>query len=201
MIAPLTLSPILAKSKGEVKRLRLSGYIPVSIQHQGMETQHYQQLSAPLHEHLRQYGDAALVELLIQPGNRHQRALVHSVQRDPITRQLMQATFQQVRLEDTLKTHAPLLFVGKPLQLETHDAMVQHQLHRLDIECAQGDLPEHIVVDVTHLMLGGNIRVSDLPSDPRYKILTPADAVLASLTRTARGASTQDVTTAEAVKA
>lgn len=177
------LDPIQARTKGEVKRLRRAGFIPVSIQHKGMNTLHFQQEIRPLDEHLRRYGDGALLDLWISSEGRRERVIVQSVHRDPISGRLLQVTFQQVRHDDTLKTHVSLQFTGEPASVQHGEAMVQHRLDRLDIECAQNDLPDYITVNIGHLLPGDVVRVSDLPADPRYKILAPADTVLASLVR------------------
>ncbi len=191
MIPQFTLSPLEAQTKGEVKRLRLSGSIPVSIQHKGMETQHYQQKTAPLQEFIRLHGDGVLLELITMPDERRQNVIVKAIQRDMLSLKITQVTFQLVRLEDTLKTHVPITFVGAPAQIYLHEAMVIHQLERLDVECSQIDLPEQILVDVSQLVPGGVLRVSDIPENARYKIVTSQDTVLASLTRM-RGAGTAE---------
>lgn len=197
MVHQFQLSPVEAKTKGDMKRLRKAGYIPVSIQHKGMETQHFQQESRNLEEFLRRYGNAALVELSIAPGNQKQRAIVQNVQRDPLTQDLLQVTFQQVRRGDTVKTHIPLVFTGEPAAVRLEDFIVQHLLDSLDIECDPENLPTHITVDLSKMEAGGVFRVSDLPEDSHYKILSPGDAVLASLISTRHGMEEETVEAAE----
>jgi large subunit ribosomal protein L25 len=184
MIHQFQLSPIEANTKGAVKRLRKTGFIPVSLQSKGMTTLHFQQETQPLADFLRHYGEGTLLDLLIAPDNRRQRAIVQSLQRDPLTQKLTQVTFRQLSQGDILRTHVALAFVGEPVDVRHGDAMVQHQLDRLEIECSQDNLPSQITVPIGDLQPGDVVRVSDLPVDPRYKILTPPDAVLASLTST-----------------
>ena len=43
MTRQLVVQPMKARTKGEVKRLRLEGYIPISLQHRGEPTLHLQQ--------------------------------------------------------------------------------------------------------------------------------------------------------------
>ncbi len=195
MTLPFTLNSPQGSTKGEVKRLRLAGFIPVSIQRKGTETKHYQIETAPLQEFLRVHGRTALVDFVIMPGGIRQRGIMQSMQRDGISLKIQQATFKLVNLEDTLQTDVPIVFTGHPTMANAGEAVVLHQLERLDIECTQGNLPEHILVDVTNLHPGGSVRVSDIPVSAHYKIVTPQDTVLASLTRTRGGSATQ--TTAE----
>jgi large subunit ribosomal protein L25 len=195
MAQQFKLKPIDAHTKGEVKRLRREGYIPVSIQHKGMETMHFQQEARTIDEFLKHHGNAALLDLTIEPGNKHERAIVHDVQRDPLTQQLLQITFQQVRKDDILKTQVPLVLVGEPEEVRNGDYMLQHPLDHLDVECEPNNLPEHIAVDLSSLHAGEVLRVSDLPENPHYKILTAPDTVIASLGRTHARQAEEEVAT------
>ena len=179
MIPQFTLSPIAANTKGTVKRLRLMGFVPVSLQHKGMTTQHFQQEAKPLDEYLRLHGEGTLLDLLIGGNATLQRVMVQDVNRDPVSHKLRQVIYTQVRNDDALKTHVPIQFTEAPL---SSDTILQHRLDRLEIECSQSNLPDHISVPLDALRLGDVIRVSDLAANPHYKILTPGNTVLASLT-------------------
>ena len=183
-----TLDLIGANTKGEIRRLRASGFVPVSLQHKGVPTQHYQQLARPIDEYIRAHGRATMLDLVVGPDNRRIRAMVQDLQRDPVTQKLMQVTFQVVGVDDTLKTSVQLVFQGVPEVVTNNEAVVQHRLDRLEIACTQDNLPDHITVDVSHLGHGDTVRVSDLPPHPHYQITTPADTVLASLMSTRTGA-------------
>jgi large subunit ribosomal protein L25 len=48
----------------------------------------------------------------------------------------------------------------------------------VDIECLPGDIPEHIDVDVTELLLHQGVRLRDVATDPKWKPVTDADTML-----------------------
>jgi large subunit ribosomal protein L25 len=52
-------------------------------------------------------------------------------------------------------------------------------LREVEVECLPDDIPERFVADVSGLELGKNFRVSDLPLDPKVKILTDPTRVIA----------------------
>src|SRR5579862_3828507 len=134
MAYQFTLSPIEARTKGEIKRLRKAGFVPVSIQHKGSNTLHYQQEAGPLNEFIRAHGKATLLELVAQ-DNIPQRAIVQDVARDPVTKHLLQVTFRLLHRDDTLKTRVPIVFHGEPTVVHQGDAMLQHPEETLEIEC------------------------------------------------------------------
>ncbi len=181
MSVQLNAAPITARTKGEVKRLRQAGFVPVSIQHRGQETLHLQQEAKPLDEFIRQHGGAALLELTVAPDSQRQTVMVHDVQRDPISLKLVQVTFQSVQGDEPVKAHIPLVFRGEPEAARRHEAVIQHALEMLEVRCLPGRLPDHITVHIETLQVNDVMRVADLPATEQYEILTPADSVLASL--------------------
>ena len=187
MASQFTLRPIEAKTKGAVKQLRRTGFVPVSIQHKGMPTAHYQLEAKPLEDFIRRYGEASFIDLMTVPDNVHQRAIVCGIQRDALSQKLLQVTFQQVRSDDRVKTKIPLHFLGEPEEVRLGNFMAQHALDVLEIECAADHLPAHIEVDISGLQPNHPLRVADLPEHPHYTILAPPDTTLASLTSTQQG--------------
>jgi len=179
----LKAGPIQTRTKGDVKRLRRQGFIPISIQHRGQETLHLQEEAHPLEEFIHRHGEASLLELVVEPDNRRHTVLVHDVQRDPISRRLLHVTFQEVVRGEPIKVHVPLLFHGEPEAVREHTAVVQHAADTLEIRCLPQDLLEHITVEISQVQPGDVLRVSDLPPTDRYEILTQPDTVLVSLVR------------------
>ena len=52
-------------------------------------------------------------------------------------------------------------------------------MHReVEIECLPADIPEHIEIDVTELMLGQAIRLRDVATNPKWKAVSDPDIML-----------------------
>lgn len=191
----LKASPIEAKTKGEVRRLRSTGYVPVSIQHKGDATLHLMEESKPLQEFIHHHGQSALIELVIEPGNHKHTVMVHDIQRDPLTQNVIQVTYQKIERTDKISTHVAIQFIGEPDAVRFGTAMAQHPLESVEISCSQKYLPEHFAVDVSHLKFGEVIRVSDIPHDKHVTITTPADTVIMSLKGVTISAASEDAGT------
>jgi large subunit ribosomal protein L25 len=52
-------------------------------------------------------------------------------------------------------------------------------LREVEVECLPDDIPDHLMADVNELVVGHNLRVSDLPVDSKVKILTDPARVVA----------------------
>ncbi|HLJ54856.1 MAG TPA: 50S ribosomal protein L25 [Chthonomonadaceae bacterium] len=200
MPTQFALRPIEAATKGAVKQLRRDGFVPVSVQHRGMPTAHYQLETKPLDEFITRHGAASFVDL-VTADKKHQRALISSVQRDPLTHGLLQVTFQQVRRDDRVKTQVPLHFTGEPEEVRIGAYITQHPIDSLEIECAADQMPAMIEVDISGLQPNHPLRVSDLPAHPHYRITAAADTTLASLSSTLKGIQEQEAETAAAEEA
>jgi large subunit ribosomal protein L25 len=196
MAQQLKAAPYTARTKGEVKQLRRQGFIPVSIQHKGEETLHLQQEMNPLHDFIRHHGEAALLELTLEPDNRKETVLVHDIQRDPVTRKPLHVTFQKVVRGEKIKSHIPVVLHGKPEAVSDHIAIVDQPVTLVEIRCASEDLPEHLDVDISQLNLGEVVRVSDLTKNDKIEILTPPDTVLASLINIAKQTAEEELAAA-----
>jgi large subunit ribosomal protein L25 len=177
----LTALPLTATSKGEIKRLRQSGFIPVSIQHRRHETLHLQEDEKLLNAFIVQHGNSGVAEMVVGADKVKHTVVVHDIQRDPISKRLLHVTFQDMEKGDTVKTHVSLVFRGEPEAVRLGDGVLSQALSQLEIRSDVLHLVDHIVVDVSHMELGGSLRVSDLPKQDGYEILTPEDTLIASV--------------------
>jgi large subunit ribosomal protein L25 len=178
---PQTISarPIVARSKGELKSLRKSGWVPASIQHRGDETRHVQVERRLLDEFIRKHGVSAMLEPTVE-GHR-QRMQIHDIQRHPVTGEILQVTFQRIMRGEKVKAHVPIRLHGTPVPVRDHTAIVQQPLDHVDIECEPKNRPDHVDIDISGMDFHTVIRVSDLPHSEKYKILNAEDTVVASL--------------------
>ena len=57
-------------------------------------------------------------------------------------------------------------------------AILEHIRREIEIEVLPADIPEHVDVDASELMLHQGIRVRDVATDPKWKPITEGDAML-----------------------
>src|SRR6185503_1586633 len=81
------------------------------------------------------------------------RVLVKDYQLDPVTRQVLHADFYRVAMDGVLE------FIRR----------------EIEIEVLPGDIPEHVEIDVTELMLHQGLRVRDIATDPKWKPISDPD--------------------------
>ena len=71
------------------------------------------------------------------------------------------------------------LIVGEPKGVKVQGGIFEFVTREVEVECLPEDIPDHVTVDVTELMIGRNLRVSELPFGDKVKVLTDPTRVVA----------------------
>jgi large subunit ribosomal protein L25 len=74
-----------------------------------------------------------------------------------------------------------IVTVGVPEGVRTGGGVLDVVTHAIDISGPANELPEHIEVDVSHLDLRHHISAGDLKLPKNFKLVTPADTVIAAV--------------------
>ena len=135
------------------------------------------QLSRILHS---EAGVNSLITLKLE-GAGDTRVLVKEYQLDPVKHQLLHADFYRVAMDQVLKVTVPVQLVGEARGIKQQGAMVDFVHRELTVECLPADIPEHIVVDITNLMLHDGVRVRDVDTGGKWKPVSDADLLIVHL--------------------
>src|SRR6266542_6503019 len=122
-------------------------------------------------------GQNTLISLKLE-GAGDTRVLVKAFELDPVTHQVLHADFYRVAMDRAIQVTIPVTVHGEPKGVKQQGGVLEFIRREIEIECLPGDIPEHIEIDVSELMLHQGVRVRDVPIDPRWKPLTEADAML-----------------------
>jgi large subunit ribosomal protein L25 len=122
-------------------------------------------------------GQNTLIALKMAGGG-DTRVLVKDFQLDPITHQVLHADFYRVAMDRMLQVTIPITVSGEPKGVKQQGGVLEFIRREIEIECLPGDIPEHIDVDVSELMLHQGVRVRDIPPNPKWTAITEGDAML-----------------------
>ena len=100
-------------------------------------------------------------------------------QLDPVKETLLHADFLRIAMDNALQVNVPILPAGVATGVKDQGGIFEFVLRQLEVECLPADIPEHITAEISHLEIGSNLRVSDLPVDPKLKVLSDLDLVVA----------------------
>ena len=106
------------------------------------------------------------------------KVLVKDFQLEPITHQVLHADFYRVAMDRVIQVTIPVLLKGESKGVKVQGGLLEFIRREIQIECLPTDIPEHIDVDVTELMVGQGIRVRDVLTNPKWSPVTDVDTMI-----------------------
>ena len=93
-----------------------------------------------------------------------EQVLLRDMQRHPFKQIILHMDFQRVDANQTLRASVPLHFLNedKSPAGKAADVVVLHELNDVEVSCLPKDLPEFIEIDLSNLVVGDIIHLSDL---------------------------------------
>jgi len=111
-------------------------------------------------------------------GTGDARVLVKDFQLDPITHAVLHADFYRVAMDKLLQVTIPVVVHGEPKGVKQQGGLVEFIRRDIEIECLPADIPEHIDVDISELMLHEGVRVRDVATNPKWKPISDPDMMI-----------------------
>jgi large subunit ribosomal protein L25 len=102
--------------------------------------------------------------LEMELGGQVQKVLLRDFQMHAWKQQVLHIDFQRVDESTRLRKKVPLHFSGEENSpaVKTDKCLVNHVQTELEIECLASQLPEFVTIDLSHLVKGQSLHVSDL---------------------------------------
>lgn len=99
-------------------------------------------------------------------------------QYDPIKDSLLHVDLKRIDLTQRINVKVPVVTHGDPKGVKIQGGIHEVVTREIEIECLPNDIPEQFVVDVSELMIGQNIRISDIPISASMKLVSQPDMVI-----------------------
>ncbi|PYR79146.1 MAG: 50S ribosomal protein L25 [Acidobacteria bacterium] len=159
-------------------RLRAAGRIPAVLYgtHKGKATEIAVDPKALLRILHSDSGVNTLIGLSVDGSAT--RVLVKEYQLDPIDHKLLHADFYQVAMDKAITVTVPIVLKGEPKGAKQQGGIVDFVNREIEIECLPGDIPEHVDVDISELMLHQGVRVRDLVQGVKWTAISDPDMMI-----------------------
>jgi large subunit ribosomal protein L25 len=171
------------RRKNEANRLRASGQIPAVVYGAKKDGKAPEGVAlavdpkAVLRILHSESGANTLINLRVD--GTEARVMVKEYQLDPITHHLLHADFYQLAMDKAITVTVPVVLKGESRGVKQQGGIVDFVTREVEVQCLPTDIPEHIDVDVSELMLNQSIRVKDLAQDhPKWKAITDGETML-----------------------
>ena len=122
-------------------------------------------------------GQNTLISLKLA-GAGDNRVLVKDFLLDPITHEVLHVDFLRIAMDKLLRVTIPIVVHGEPKGVKQQGGVLEFIRREVEIEVLPADIPEHIDVDVTELMLHQGLRVRDIATNAKWKPVSDLDLML-----------------------
>ena len=168
-----------SRGKNEARRVRVTGRIPAVIYGAFQEaiaiSLNPKDILKILHS---KAGHNSIFDVDV-PGVEKTPVIVADEQYHPVKGTLMHIDLKRIDLTRKLRVSVRVHVSGEAKGVKQQGGVLDVVTRSIEIECIPDDIPNQFDVDVTELMIGNNIRVSELPVKPGVRVLTPPEAVIA----------------------
>jgi large subunit ribosomal protein L25 len=164
--------------KGAARALRREGSVPAVIYGHARQAQ---SLAVPTRD-LEKLLDviaagSTVVELSID--GKPSRTLIREIQRHPFKKMILHVDFQELVAGEKIIVSIPIVLHGIPEGVRLGGGILDQVLRELEIEVDPSNIPNHLDLDVTDLIVGHSLHVRDLQIPAGVTVLADEDAPVA----------------------
>src|SRR5688572_30171320 len=193
------------RGKNEARRLRAAGRLPAVVYGQRKDGKLPEGVPVAVDPkavlHILHSDSGANTLITLKLDGRESQVMMKEYQLDPITHQLLHADFYQLAMDKAITVTVPVQLRGEPRGVKLQGGLLDFVTREIEVECLPTDIPEHIDLDVTEMMLNQSIRVRDLPQSDKWKAVTEGDTMLVHVVMPKAEESAQAATTDAAAPA
>ncbi len=177
----LEAQPRTPGNKNEARRVRRGGKIPAVIYGAGKDAVAVsvdpRQVSRILGS---ETGHNTIFDLAL--SGEQTKAMIVDWQYEPVKGKLLHIDLKRIAMDQKLAVKVPIFLKGEASGVKQQGGILEQMLREVEVECLPGDIPSHIDADVSELVFGKVLRVSDLPHSDKVKFLTDANQPVAHVT-------------------
>jgi large subunit ribosomal protein L25 len=167
------------RGKNEARRMRVAGTVPGVIYGGKGGSEAVSVNAKQVAGILRSpSGHNTIFKLKLQ--GRETNAILKDWQVDPVKGKLLHVDLLRIAMDVRMRVKIPVHTFGEPQGVKLQGGIFEMVTREVEIECLPDDIPGEFKVDVTELMIGKQLRASDIPMDAeKIKLVTDPQRVIA----------------------
>jgi large subunit ribosomal protein L25 len=163
----------------KVKKLREKGILPAVLYGPLLKKSQPLELDAKTFKKVYlEKGESSLIDLEID--NKKVPVLIHDVQKDPLTGEIIHVDFYQPDLKKEIEARVPIIFEGEAPAVKELGGTFVRSISEIEVKSLPEKLPREIKVDITRLKTFEDyILVKDLVLPEGVKIFKDPNEIIA----------------------
>jgi len=184
----IKLTAKIRKELGKKTRtLRTAGKVPAVVYGPGEKNASLEIDAKELQKVFKETGGNSLIELNVEGEKEKRLVLIHEVQRDSITGDLMHVDFFQASLKEEVEVKVPITIVGVSLAVKDLGGTLVKNISEIHIKALPQNLPHEIKVSIDGLnTFEDHILVKDLILPEGAKTIAKPDEIVVSVAQPAK---------------
>ena len=175
----VTAEPRQSRGKNEARRLRVKGLAPAVLYGADRPTVPVSVSPKEVHKILHSSTGHNTIFNLAVRGLEDTPAMIIDWQSDPVRDTLLHVDLKRIDLTKRIHVKVRVQTTGEPKGVKIQGGLLEVITREIEVECLPDEIPELFTMDVTELMIGQNLRASDIPLTGSMKLLSNAEQVIA----------------------
>ena len=170
-----------SRGSASSRRLRDEGLIPGVLYGSGDQAHPFCIEERQLRKALTgDHGLHAILDVVLEGQQKAHHAVVKDYQLDPTRARLLHIDLHEVRLDQAIQTNVVIELVGEAAGQK--EGGVLSQINReVRVEALPMEVPDHLELDISAMVIGDSLRISDLRVPEGVKLLDDLETVLATV--------------------
>jgi len=169
-----------SRGKNEARRVRRAGKVPAVLYGAKKEpvavSVDPKQIARILHSAT---GHNTIFDVAL--GGEKTKVMIVDWLREPTKGAYLHVDLKRIAMDERLKVSVPVVLKGEAVGVKQQGGILEQVLREVELECLPADIPSSIEADVSELVFGKVLRVSELAHDDKLKFLTDANQPVAHI--------------------
>jgi large subunit ribosomal protein L25 len=120
-----------------------------------------------------------IISLKIEGESNPHNCIIKEIQFDPVSDKPIHFDLLGISEKEKIKIEVPLVLVGSPAGVKD-GGILQHPIHKIEVECFPKDIPSHIDINVENLKIGDSFHISEI-EQKNFEILDNPNTIVAAV--------------------
>jgi large subunit ribosomal protein L25 len=175
----INAEPRESRGKNEARRLRVKGLAPGILYGANGPAVALAVNPKELTKILNSRSGHNTIFTLSVKGGEATPVMIVDWQADPVREVMLHVDLKRIDLSKRIEVKVPVRTTGEPKGVKLQGGLLEVITREIEIECLPNEIPEYFTVDVSELMIGQNLRASDIPLTGSMTLVSGSDQVIA----------------------
>lgn len=183
--------------KSIITKLRQEGFVPGVFYKHGEENILFSAKEIKLKPLI--FSDETFLVNLVIDNKPPEKCIIKEFQLDPVTDRILHVDMLGLKEGEKITVDVPVHLVGNAIGSK-EGGIVQHSLHKVQVEVLPTQIPDRINIDISNLKIGDSIHVKDLKLENVRFLSNPEATIVAVVTPTVMKEKTPEEAAQEAAE-